>query len=469
MISSELWRASASDLAQAIRNKTVSSREVVEAHLARIEQVNPRINAITQVLAEQALSMAQQADALASQGRWQGPLHGVPFTVKGNIDLIGSPTTNGVVAFQREIPSEDAPLVVQLKAAGAIPLARTNMPDFGMRWHTDNELYGPTINPWSAAHSPGGSSGGEAAALATGMTPLGTGNDYAGSLRLPSQACGTVALRPSYGRVASASIQREEPSLTLQLFAVQGPMARNIRDLALLFSSMIGPDANDPWWVPAPAEGAHSDEPLRVAVTTNPVGLGVAEEVAAGVKRAADALADAGYIVEEVEPPHLDKIYRLFMALANTDLYHSLLPVLKQLGSKASLHYTRTSLEMIPPLDIVGYQRGFMRRHAIASAWSLFLARFPLILGPVSTMHLFPADYDQGGPGNVENLVQAHRLIVTANFLGLPALALPVGIASQLPQSVQIIGPRYREDLCLAAAQAIEDRLGTLTPIDPQP
>ena len=467
-MTNELWRASASDLAQAIRNKTVSSREVVEAYLARIEQVNPRVNAITQVLAEQALSMAQQADDLASQGRWQGPLHGVPFTVKCNIDLAGSPTTNGVVAFLQEVPPADAPLIVQLKAAGAIPLARTNMPDFGMRWHTDNELYGPTINPWSAAHSPGGSSGGEAVALATGMTPLGTGNDYAGSLRLPSQACGTVALRPSYGRVASAAIQREEPSLTLQLFAVQGPMARNVRDLALLFSSMIGPDARDPWWIPAPAEGARPDQPLRVAVITNPAGLGVAEEVAAGVKRAADALADAGYIVEEVEPPFLEEIYRLFMALANTDLYHSLLPVLEQLGSKASLHHTRTSLVIAPPLDIVGYQRGFMRRHAIAAAWSLFQARFPLILGPVSTMHLFPANYDQGGPGNVENLLQAHRLIVAANFLGLPALALPVGVASQLPQSVQIIGPHYREDLCFAVAQAIEDRLGTITPIDPR-
>src|SRR5689334_10293665 len=131
MITNELWRASASDLAQAIRNKTVSSREVVQAYLARIEQVNPRVNAITEVLAEQALSMAQQADTLASQGQWQGPLHGVPFTVKGNIDLIGSPTTNGVVAFQHEAPPADAPLIVQLKAAGAIPLARTNMPDFG--------------------------------------------------------------------------------------------------------------------------------------------------------------------------------------------------------------------------------------------------------------------------------------------------------------------------------------------------
>ncbi len=193
------------------------------------------------------------------------------------------------------------------------------------------------------------------------------------------------------------------------------------------------------------------------------------EEVAAGVRRAAEALNDAGYIVEEIDPPFLAEIYRLFMALAATNLYHTMLPVMEQFGSKASLHYTRTSLEVIPPLDIAGYQQGLMKRHAIASAWSLFQARFPLILGPVSMMHLFSVDYDQGGVSNVENLIQAHRLIVAANFLGLPALALPVGIASQLPLSVQIIGQRYREDLCFAAAQAIEERLGTLTPIDPRP
>lgn len=469
MISNELWRASASDLAQAIRNKTVSSREVIEAHLARIEQINPRINAITQILAEQALAMAQQADALAAKGQWMGPLHGVPFTIKENIDLAGSPTTNGIVAFRHAVPPEDAPLIVQLKAAGAIPIGRTNMPDFGMRWHTDNALYGPTINPWSAAHSPGGSSGGEAAALATGMTPLGTGNDYAGSLRLPSQACGTVALRPSYGRVASASDGLKEPSLTLQLNAVHGPMARNIRDLALLFNSMIGPNARDPWWTPAPREGIQLAGPISVAVTTNPAGLGVASEVEAGVRRAAKALADAGYHIEEIDPPSLGEIYRLFMALAATDLQHTLLPAMEQLGSQASLHYTRTSLEVIPPLDLAGYIQGFMTRHAIATAWSLFQARFPLILGPISTMHLFATDYDQGGADHVERLIHSGRLTVVANFLGLPALALPVGIASRLPQAVQIIGQRYREDLCFAAAQAIEDQLGTLTPIDPQP
>jgi amidase len=468
MISNELWRSSASDLAQAIRSKTVSSREVIEAHLARIKQVNPRINALTQVLAESALAMAEQADALAIKGQWMGPLHGIPFTVKENIDLAGSPSTNGIVAFQHAVPPEDAPLIVQLKAAGAIPIGRSNMPDFGMRWHTDNALYGATINPWNAAYSPGGSSGGEAAALATGMTPLGTGNDYAGSLRLPSQACGTVALRPSYGRVASASAGLKEPSLTLQLNAVQGPMARNIRDLALLYHSMIGPDARDPWWVPVPAEGPRLEGPTRVAVTTNPAGLGVAPEVAAGVRHAADALADAGYIVEEIDPPSLDEIYHLFMGLANTDLYYSLLPLLEQFASKASLHYTHTSLKAVPPLDIAGYAKGFMARHAIAAAWSHFQAQFPLILGPVSTMHLFPTDYDQGGLINVESLMRSGRLIVAANFLGLPALALPVGVESQLPQSVQIIGQRYREDLCFAAAQAIEDRLGTLTPIDPQ-
>jgi amidase len=430
--------------------------------------VNPQVNAVTQVLAEQALAMADKADALAATEEWLGPLHGVPFTVKENIDLAGSRTTQAVVAFKEMVTSQDAPHVARLKAAGAIPLARTNMPDFGMRWHTDNELYGPTLNPWNPAYSPGGSSGGDATALATGMTPLGMGNDYAGSLRLPSQACGTTALRPSYGRVAAAAEALKEPSLTLQLFAVQGPMARHVSDLALAFRSMLAPDARDPWWVPAPLDGPPLAAPIRVAVTTNPAGLGVDEEVEAGVRRAAEALVDAGYAVEEVDPPSLEEIYRLCMTLIGTDLQHTLIPIMEQFGSKNSFQFAQTYLEALPPIDIATYEFSFARRHAIAVEWSLFQAQYPLILGPVSTMHLFSASFDLGGSENVWSLLRAHRLIVSANLLGLPALALPVGVASQLPQSVELIGQRYREDVCLAAAQAIEDRLGTITPIDPK-
>jgi amidase len=200
-MTSDLWRMGASDLAAVIRSKQASSRQVVEAHLERIAQVNSPLNAITVLLAERALGAADAADRALASGAEPGPLHGVPMTVKENIDLAGSATTMGVVVLRDSLPQGDAPHIAQLKAAGAIPMARTNTPDFGMRWHTDNALRGATRNPWAPERTPGGSSGGEAAALATGMTPLGMGNDYAGSLRWPSQCCGTAALKPTLGRI----------------------------------------------------------------------------------------------------------------------------------------------------------------------------------------------------------------------------------------------------------------------------
>ncbi len=197
-----LWQWSASALAEAVREKRVSSAAVVQAHLDRIEAVNPRVNAVTLVLDKDALRLARVADAKVTAGEDLGPLHGVPITVKENMDLVGSATTHGIAAMKDAYPQEDAPVVTHLKAAGAIPIGRTNLPDFGLRWHTDNDLYGATLNPWDPSRTPGGSSGGEAAALATGMSPLGVGGDMGGSLRYPAQCCGIAALKPGLGRVS---------------------------------------------------------------------------------------------------------------------------------------------------------------------------------------------------------------------------------------------------------------------------
>jgi amidase len=183
----ELWHMSATELADVISTRQASSREVVEAHLRRIEAVNPSINAVTIVLADQALEAARAADRAVVGGGDLPPLHGVPFTIKANIDLAGTPTTHGTKALAEAFPDVDAPHVERLRAAGAIPIGRTNLPDFAIGWHTDSELWGATVNPWDRSRTAGGSSGGEAAAVATGMSPLGLGNDTGGSLRVPAQ------------------------------------------------------------------------------------------------------------------------------------------------------------------------------------------------------------------------------------------------------------------------------------------
>src|SRR4051794_3989634 len=210
-----------------IRDREVSSREVVQAHLDRIEAVNPALNAIVRLLPDEALAAADAADRAVADGAALGPLHGVPCTVKENIDLAGTPTTQAIPALAEAIASDDAPQVERLRAAGAIPLGRTNLPDFGLRVHTDSSLHGLTRNPWNPQRTRGGWSGGEAAALATGMSPLGLGNALGGSLRTPAHCCGIASIKPSAGAVPAATvIPPPEMNISFQLMAVEGVLAR---------------------------------------------------------------------------------------------------------------------------------------------------------------------------------------------------------------------------------------------------
>jgi Amidase len=284
----ELWRLSATELAEAIRSRQISSHEVIQAHLRRIEAVNPSINAVTVVLGEQALEAAKAADRAVADGDPLPPFHGVPFTVKGNIDLVGTPTTHGAKALVGAFPTLDAPVVERLKAAGAIPIGRTNLPTFALRWHTDSELYGPTINPWDRSRTAGASSAGEAAALATGMSPLGLGNDGLGSLRHPAQCCGISALKPTLGRIPDATTTAPADwPIGAQLVDVQGPLARRVADLCAALEVLAGPTWRDPWSVPAPLRGPEPTKLLRVALVVDPAGQGTATQVQDEVRKAA--------------------------------------------------------------------------------------------------------------------------------------------------------------------------------------
>ncbi len=465
----ELWKLGAMDLARVIREKQVSSREVVQAHLDRIDHVNSRLNAVTVVLRDEALRAAEEADRALAGGGAHGPLHGVPLTVKEVTDVSGSATTRGVVAFKDALPRAESPNVTQLRRAGAIPIGRTNTPDFALRWHTDNALRGATVNPWDPSLTPGGSSGGDAVALASGMTPLGLGSDYGGSLRYPSQCCGTTALRPTFGRVASASsLAVSEPPITSQLFAVSGPMARHVKDLRLALEAMSGPDPRDPRWTPVPLVGPSPAKPLKVAVSVNPEMRGVTDSVAAGIRKAAALLSASGYLVEEVDPPAVTQGMELWALLVATDIREVQLRAMKEVACPDALTFLEHFLGSIAGSSLLSYIKALADRQRIAREWAQFAVRYPLTLGPVSTMAPFPVGYDIAGQAEVQALILSLRLTVTVNLLGLPAVAVPTGLVDGVPQGVQIIGPRYREDLCLDAAEAIERQVGVFTPIDPR-
>ena len=461
-----LWQRGALALATAIRTREVSSREVLEAHLARVAEVNPYVRAITEVLADPARAAADAADAALARGEALGPLHGVPVTVKVNVDVAGSPTTAGMPIFGNDHPIGDSPAVGRLRAAGAIPFARTNMPDLGLRWHTESSLHGVTRNPWDPRQTPGGSSGGEAAAIATGMSPLGLGNDIGGSVRWPSQCCGTAAIRPTQGLIPhyDSTVPLEVP-LAFRLFLTDGPMARHVADLALALSVLAGADPRDPWSV-SPARG-DLGTPLRIAVTTDPGGLGCDPTIAAGVRRAADLLATEGCRVEAVEPPAIVEAHELWGMLLSAETRTIVLPFGRSLLAADALMVIEHLMAAFPIVDLAGYMEALARRTRVAREWALFLDRYDVVLGPVGCLPPFRVGDDLTAAG-MAAIMGSMRLVTTCNFLGLPAAVVPVGTADGLPQAVQLIATRYREDRCLAAAEIIERRTGPITPIDPR-
>lgn len=465
----ELCGKGAGELARMIAGREVTSTEVIEAHLARIADVNPDVNAVTATLADEARAAAAAVDRSVAAGAPLGPLAGVPFSVKENIDVAGSATTWGVAALAGQIASADAPLVARLREAGAIPLARTNLPDFAFRWHTESGRAGHTRNPWDPTRTPGGSSGGEAVALATGMTPLGFGNDFGGSLRIPSQMCGTAALRPSRGRVAEAAVT--EPSvhpISIQMTMTAGPMARHVADLRLALDIISAPDlaARDPRWVPAPLRGPALEKPLRVAVVRDALGAGIDPHVRAGIDRAAGWLADAGYDVVDAEPPQIGEATAAWVNAMFADV-GTIWPGMEPVAGTGVRDFIDACIAqgVFKPVDQAAQLAAWIAGYQIGSGWGQFLRDHPVVLSPVSCERPWLVGDDISRIGEIAT---AMRMVLPVNILGLPSCAVPVGADEGLPQGVQLIGAHFREDLLLDAAQAIEDRAPVLTPIQPR-
>jgi len=467
---SEIWQLSATDLAQRIASRQISSAEAVDANLARINAVNPALNAVVQVLADEARASAVLADKKLAAGELAGPLHGVPFTVKENIDMAGLPTTWGVPALAKAVVPADAPVVERMRAAGGIPIGRTNLPDMALRVHTVSSLHGLTRNPWHPRRTAGGSSGGEAAALASGMSPIGLGNDIGGSLRNPANACGIASIRPSAGRIPDAGyVPAEDRLLAVQLMQVQGPMARRVADVRLGLRVLMGAHPRDPWSIEAPFEGPPLARPIRVAVLAEPPGGGIDPKVAAVVRRAGQALADAGFAVEEACPPRYEDAVNCWTRLILGD-FGSVLGMLTPMMSAEATTFLNNFNEGVPPIaDVAAWSQLMIERDGIARAWSTFMADRPLVLSPTWTQLPFEHGFDSATPAGTAATKELMRPVVPANLLGLPSACVPAGRdeATGLPIGVLITGRRLREDLCLEAAEAIEARLGLATPIDP--
>jgi amidase len=462
-----LWNLSASELARKVASGETSALEVIENHLQRIELVNSKVNGIVNVIEDSALRAAKEVDRRRTAGEPLGALAGVPFTIKENIDVAGAATTNGVPALRDAVATRDAPVVQRLRDAGAIPIGRTNLPDLSLRFHTRSQLYGDTVNPWDPTRTPGGSSGGEGVAVATGMSPLGLGNDAGGSIRIPALFGGVAALKPSYGRFpADRSVGPRDLSLCSQLIPVDGVIARTVADLSIAFRTLAGPDPCDPRVAPVPLDGPQLPRPIRVAVALDPGRLGVHADVRRGVEIAAAALRDAGYALEEMDVPRLAEIRETYGRMIMTE-FSLIWPMLERLISPDSRRYIEYSMALSHPVGLAEYLRLTSFRQGLLREWAHFLSHYPLILGPVFTEPAVPVDFDIRGLDELRRVGDALRLCTATSFVGVPAVAVPTHVVGRLPQGVQVIASFYREDLCLEAAAAIEARLGTFAPINP--
>ncbi|HYB47434.1 MAG TPA: amidase family protein, partial [Streptosporangiaceae bacterium] len=317
------------------------------------------------------MQAAEAADRAVAAGAGLPPFHGVPFTIKDIIDVAGTPTTQGFKALAQAYPSRDAPVVERMKAAGAIRLGRTNLPSGAVRWHTDSELWGATVNPWDRTRTPGASSAGEAAAIATGMSPLGLGSDGLGSLCHPAQCCGIAALKPTLGRIPHATaIEPEYAAIGMQLTGVCGPLARRFADLGAALAVLAGPTWRDPWTVPAPLLGPEPPGPVRVALVVDPAGHGTAEQVQEGVRKAATALQDAGYVIEEVEPPSIEAAANALLVMLSTPgIRQGWKQVLAPLAPADTRRFMSAFFEAAGYPDAMVAEESFLTRQSVLRAW----------------------------------------------------------------------------------------------------
>ena len=422
----DLWRLSAADIAGLVKSKKVSAKEAAFAALARLDAVNPAINAVVDHRPQDVLAEAAAIDAAIKRGEELGPLAGVPVTVKVNIDQEGFATTNGLKLQREVIAQSNSPVIDNLRKAGAVILGRTNCPAFSYRWFTTNLVHGDTKNPRDPGITPGGSSGGAGAAVAAGIGHIAHGTDIAGSIRYPAYACGVHGLRPTVGRIAAFNAALPERTIGPQISAVSGPLARTIGDLRIALAAMSGKDVRDPWWVPAPLEGPAM--PKRAALCLQPDGLETFAEVKAAVADAGKRLERAGWVVEEIETtPPLREAADLQTKLWLGDGYEAQLAAAEREGDPGALACLRGNRAKVFPFDAAAFSKALTRRATLTREWLQFFESYPVLLMPVSGELPFPDGLDMRDEASFARVWRAQLTQIAIPFMGLPALTVSTG------------------------------------------
>jgi Asp-tRNA(Asn)/Glu-tRNA(Gln) amidotransferase A subunit family amidase len=469
---SAIFYKSLVEMAALVRLRKISPVELVEAHLARIEGLNPKLNAFVYVDAGGARRAARAMEAALAANEpsdSRGPLFGVPLSIKSSVDVSGWPCECGSALRRNYIATEDAPLVKRLRAAGAILLGNTNVPEFLMAYETDNLLYGRTNSPWDLAKTPGGSSGGEAAAIAAGCSAGGVGSDGGGSIRIPAHFVGICGLKPTPGRIPSTGHYPASAGPFAQL-GVVGPMARTVADITRLFEVMAGPDLRDPASAPVPLRKWNEREirKLGIAYFEDDGVTPVTAETAAAVRAAAEALRQQGFHVEPWRPQNLERVWQLWWNLFGRAVQTAFEPTVRGQESELSPMYRawRAHVALQPALDGQEWFNTMVGRDALRSKLLEHMERFPILLCPACAIPAFcHGEREWMVQGRKVEYLKAMSYSQWFNLLGNPGAVVPVGKSPEgLPIGVQIVGRPWEDEAVLAVAAKIEEATGGFQP-----
>ncbi|MGD0223830.1 MAG: amidase [Terriglobia bacterium] len=454
---SEWIYKSATAMAEAIRMKRISAHELVRDCLGRIEEVNPRLNAVVQVVPERALNDARDADQALARGDAIGPLHGVPFTLKDAIETKGVICTGGTEGRSHYVPHEDAVVVKRLREAGAILLGKTNCPELGWAWEADNLIYGRTNNPYDLNLSPGGSSGGESAIIAAGGSPFGLGSDAGGSVRFPAHCTGIASIKPTSGRVPRTGHFPGPGGLLDALWQI-GSLARYVEDLALVLPVISGVDEQDPAIVPMSLGDPRAIDlgRLRVAFHTDNGIVAASVDIGEVVKKAAVVLAEAGVTVEELRPPAIEQTYEIYLGLFTADGGAGIESLLKEVGTcrvhplmQRVLELQHQGAKSVAELGAVVGRWDALRREMLS-----FISNYDVLLCPVCS-------FAGMAHGSTYDRLSSFSYTMTSNLTGWPAAVVRGGTTQEgLPLGVQIVARPWREDVALGVAQFLQEALG---------
>lgn len=464
----KLTSLSATEMALAIRTREISPVSLVEAHLERILQLNPKLNAFVHVDFDRARRQAEAAEIALKSAAPLGPLHGVPLTIKSSIDVAGWPCACGSLLRADYVPEKDAPLVSRLRSAGAVLLGNTNAPEFLMAYETDNRLMGRTNNPWDLRRTPGGSSGGESAAIAARCSAGGVGSDGGGSIRVPAHYSGICGLKPTPGRIPATGHFPASAGPFASL-GVVGPMARTVRDLRMLFEVMAGPDDGDPMAAPVPLSAPSEKrlEPVRIGYFEEDRRIPVTQETRAAVRRAAQCLRANGYAVEEFVPAELELVRRIWWGLFGRAGQVALGPLYE--GKEQELSPILTEFMGIvraePRLTLGEFMNTLIERDAVRVRFLRQTEKYPILICPVCAVPAFAhGERKWEIDGRTVEYLDAMSYCQWFNALGSPAVVVPVGRSPDgLPIGVQVVGRPFEEEVVLAVAEEIESACGGLS------